>query len=495
MSNLCSEIDLAEYQCGPAFWLSKHPEQRGLLCFYGTGYGKTLTAVPMIIKLYDMKLIDRVVTISPKSVLQNIKKSFDICGSSLHLKKIISSFTYEKIEIDPSLVGAITKRTLVIIDEAHRLREISTNTYKKIKPICHECGFLLLLTATPIVNRSSDILNILHLINPSIPTYTQQSIQPNLNIFETYTKKLIAFPDVDKSHEFPERIDILVKVVLDANQINAIQKYDKKFRKNSLICEMPSNAYLNKTRQYSIGINDSISTKVKEIAKNVKSNLPALIFCEFISSGVLYLEKSLKGLLPSNINIGTLTGKDSLKQREKLVESINTGKLDVLILSAAGSEGLDFKGVRSVHLTNTNWNPARTDQQIGRAVRFRSHLHLPENERKVKAFQYISIPPEGENICKQKCNAECTEIRLFQLETKKRLEIKKVHEILQKNKIQHSCNDKEKNEVTVLKKKLSMCSAKNVPEGYIFTALNGKQYKVIKTKTGKKRWKQVKSLI
>jgi hypothetical protein len=64
MSSLCPDIELAEYQCGPAFWLSKHPEQRSVLCFYGTGYGKTLTAVPMIIKLYGMKLIDRVITIS-----------------------------------------------------------------------------------------------------------------------------------------------------------------------------------------------------------------------------------------------------------------------------------------------------------------------------------------------------------------------------------------------------------------------------------------------
>ncbi len=134
------------------------------------------------------------------------------------------------------------------------------------------------MTATPIVNRSSDILNnILHLINPSIPTYTQQQIQPKLDIFEQYTKKLIAFPDVDKSHEFPERIDIMVNVVLDRNQIEAIEKYDKKFKRMSGTCEiMPSNAYLNKTRQYSLGINGTISTKVKEISKNVKTNSPAL---------------------------------------------------------------------------------------------------------------------------------------------------------------------------------------------------------------------------
>ena len=38
-----------------------------------------------------------------------------------------------------------------------------------------------------------------------------------------------------------------------------------------------------------------------------------------------------------------------------------------------------------------------------------------------------------------------------------------------------------------------MCSAQNLPVGHIFTAFNGKHYKVIKTKTGRKMWRQINS--
>jgi hypothetical protein len=90
-----------------------------------------------------------------------------------------------------------------------------------------------------------------------------------------------------------------------------------------------------------------------------------------------------------------------------LVESGFTGNLRgelcrVFCITSAGAEGLSLKNVRRVHIMEPYWNPVRTDQVKGRAVRICSHIDLnyspsPEdNERTVEVFTYCStFAPEA----------------------------------------------------------------------------------------------------
>ena len=50
----------------------------------------------------------------------------------------------------------------------------------------------------------------------------------------------------------------------------------------------------------------------------------------------------------------------------------------------AGSEGLDFKFIRQVHVLEPWYNMNRIEQIIGRAVRTCSHKDLPFEERNVE---------------------------------------------------------------------------------------------------------------
>ena len=99
-----------------------------------------------------------------------------------------------------------------------------------------------------------------------------------------------------------------------------------------------------------------------------------------------------------------------------LVESGFTGNLRgelcrVFCITSAGAEGLSLKNVRRVHIMEPYWNPVRTDQVKGRAVRICSHIDLnysdsPEdNERTVEVFTYCStfapealLHPEGSTV-------------------------------------------------------------------------------------------------
>ena len=66
-------------------------------------------------------------------------------------------------------------------------------------------------------------------------------------------------------------------------------------------------------------------------------------------------------------------------------------KIKVIIISRAGSEGVDFKFIRQVHILEPWYNMNRIEQIIGRAVRNFSHKDLPFEKRNVQIFMYGSL--------------------------------------------------------------------------------------------------------
>jgi hypothetical protein len=65
--------------------------------------------------------------------------------------------------------------------------------------------------------------------------------------------------------------------------------------------------------------------------------------------------------------------------------------IKVILISQAGSEGISLKNVRQVHILEPFWNYIRIQQVIGRAVRARSHLALPEEDRFVDVYLYMLV--------------------------------------------------------------------------------------------------------
>ena len=80
--------------------------------------------------------------------------------------------------------------------------------------------------------------------------------------------------------------------------------------------------------------------------------------------------------------------------RESGFEAIGNKRGDickVISITGAGAEGLSLKNVRQVHIMEPFWNPVRTDQVKGRAVRICSHSDLPVEERTVEVFTYCAV--------------------------------------------------------------------------------------------------------
>ena len=67
----------------------------------------------------------------------------------------------------------------------------------------------------------------------------------------------------------------------------------------------------------------------------------------------------------------------------------------VFCITSAGAEGLSLRNVRAVHLMEPYWNEVRMRQVKGRAIRIGSHLDLPEDQRDVSIYTYISAFSEA----------------------------------------------------------------------------------------------------
>jgi len=65
--------------------------------------------------------------------------------------------------------------------------------------------------------------------------------------------------------------------------------------------------------------------------------------------------------------------------------------IKIFWITSSGSEGIDLKNTRYVHIMEPYWRPVRPEQVIGRARRFKSHIELPKEYQTVEVFIYIMI--------------------------------------------------------------------------------------------------------
>jgi Helicase conserved C-terminal domain len=65
--------------------------------------------------------------------------------------------------------------------------------------------------------------------------------------------------------------------------------------------------------------------------------------------------------------------------------------IKVLMITASGSEGINLRSTRYVHVMEPYWHPARIEQVIGRARRICSHKELPEELQTVEVYLYLMM--------------------------------------------------------------------------------------------------------
>jgi hypothetical protein len=106
----------------------------------------------------------------------------------------------------------------------------------------------------------------------------------------------------------------------------------------------------------------------------------------------------------------------------------NGEKIKVILISKAGSEGIDLKFIRQVHILEPWYNMNRIEQIIGRAVRNLSHKDLYFEKRNVQIFLYGTILGD-EN------QEEATDLYVYRVAEQKAIQIGKVSRILKETAV------------------------------------------------------------
>lgn len=152
------------------------------------------------------------------------------------------------------------------------------------------------------------------------------------------------------------------------------------------------NFFLSATRQLSNTLEgDPSFPKIKAIYnKIISGQFPCIVYSNYLKNGVLALTPLLER---KNITYKTITGGTSNEKINYIVNNYNNGKYNVLLITSAGSESLDLKNTRQIHIMEPHWNESKITQVIGRAIRYKSHLTLPESERNVKIYRWVSVFP------------------------------------------------------------------------------------------------------
>lgn len=149
------------------------------------------------------------------------------------------------------------------------------------------------------------------------------------------------------------------------------------------------------------------SPKIYSIGKKIKKGRKAIIYSNFVKAGVEPMSKYLTTIGYNNFDpnntteagengyFGIYSGDVSPEDRTAILNEYNktNSSLTILLISSSGAEGLSSKGTRDVHIMEPYWNYERSLQVMARAIRYYSHDHLPEDQRNVKVYIYLSDYP------------------------------------------------------------------------------------------------------
>lgn len=409
-------------------------DQPGLILMHGLGSGKTRSSIeaykklglpaevllPAALKGNYEKEIKKWVGKTPKDI--NIRSQQEVARKGINPEDF--------------------KDKLMIVDEAHRLRNEDTKLYKAIKNA--PAKKRVLLTGTPIYNHPSDIAKLINVaagkeimperrpefenefigqkvVFPSL-IHRVLGVKPgqelsvkNKDYLKAVFKKLVdyhggnaeGFPDVSKES---------VKVPMSSNQqqiykammkelpwymrlkVQAGLPPDKK-ELDKLIPFLSGARMISNTTKGFVKDDKAISSpKIEKAFEFLKSKIDedpsykGLIYSNYLNSGV----EPYKALLQkANIPFGEFTGDINDKVRNQLVKDYNDNKLKALIVSSAGGEGLDLKGTRLVQLLEPHFNNEKIKQVIGRAARYKSHEALDPEKRNVLIQNYLSTLTPG----------------------------------------------------------------------------------------------------
>lgn len=161
--------------------------------------------------------------------------------------------------------------------------------------------------------------------------------------------------------------------------------------------------------------------------------------------------KNLKDIT-KKINTKTFaiySGQEDMTERAKTLKVFTNNEnkygkyIKVLMISGAGSEGLDLANVRRVIILEPHWGWVRVNQVIGRGARYHSHINLPIEEKKVDV--YILLTTLTDNQLKRTREKQSTDEYIYDIALKKKAVLDELLQIMKETSVDCILNASDRN--------------------------------------------------
>ncbi|VEF47815.1 SNF2-like protein [Bacillus freudenreichii] len=377
------------------------------------GLGKTIEA-GLILKEYLIRgLVKRALILVPASLVSQWTSELN-SKFYIHAVAATKSYVWERYDCVVSSIDTAKRSPhkeiiaeqsfdLIIIDEAHKLKNHKTKNYEFVQSLKKK--FCLLLTATPIQNRIEEIFYLVSLLKPghlgSQTSFLEKYKNKKLSVAENehlkslvnkvmirnrradtgieWTKRHVKTIPIDFNREEQElyhAIDLLrqTDMPIPAFSIMTLQREACSSReavyftlKNMLQKrENPSQQYVKSIKLIQQKIDavteNSKAKKALELIKDINDKV--IIFTEYRATQ-LYLQWFLQ-----QHGIKSVPFRGGFKRSKKdWMRDLFKNQVQVLIATEAGGEGINLQFCSHVINYDLPWNPMRLEQRIGRVHR------------------------------------------------------------------------------------------------------------------------------
>ncbi|MBI0576320.1 DEAD/DEAH box helicase [Neobacillus cucumis] len=403
------------------------------------GLGKTIEA-GLILKEYMIRgLVKKVLILVPASLVtqwaMELNSKFFIPAISQR-----KSYVWEQCDVVVSSIDTAKRNPhrdiiynqnydLIIIDEAHKLKNNKTKNYEFVQNLKKK--FCLLLTATPIQNRIEEIFNLVSLLKPGhlgsetafYEKYKRdaRSLNDNEHLKELVNKVMIRNRRADTGIEWTKRHVETIPIEFSSSEkdlyeaINDLRSegdwvQTSAFSVMTLQREACSSReavfytlknMLQKKENPSPAFEEQINyliKKVEAVQQNSKAekaleliqkvNDKVIIFTEYRATQ-LYLQWYLK-----QHGISSVPFRGGFKRGKKdWMRELFQKHVQVLIATEAGGEGINLQFCNHIINFDLPWNPMRLEQRIGR-------IHRLGQEKDVMIYNFAIKNTVEEHILK-----------------------------------------------------------------------------------------------
>lgn len=403
------------------------------------GLGKTIEA-GLILKEYMIRgLVKKVLILVPASLVTQwafeLNTKFFIPAMTQR-----KSYIWEQADVVVSSIDTAKRNPhrdiifkqdydLIIIDEAHKLKNNKTKNYEFVQSLKKK--FCLLLTATPIQNRIEEIFNLVSLLKPGhlgneaafYEKYKRdsRSLNDDEHLKELVNKVMIRNRRSDTGIEWTKRQvetiaieftkeerDLYESVTSLRNEgdwlntssfsVMTLQREACSSReavfytlKNMLQRkENPSKQFedqiMSLVKKVEAVTTNSKANKALELIKQIDDKV--IIFTEYRATQ-LYLQWFLK-----QHGISSVPFRGGFKRGKKdWMRELFQKNVQVLIATEAGGEGINLQFCHHIINFDLPWNPMRLEQRIGR-------IHRLGQEKDVHIYNFATKDTVEEHILK-----------------------------------------------------------------------------------------------